>query len=273
MSTRKPAVAGTFYPGEATKLKKDIQKYLSAVPALDEFANIAGIISPHAGYIFSGPVAATAFKAIAHLKPKTVIVFSPSHQEYFQKYSIYPGDSYTTPLGELKINDDLRSKLLNNPHVIQSTAGHKAEHALEVQLPFLQEIFSHRFEIVPVVIGDVTIEMMDSVAGALANLNLTEDFLVIASSDLSHFHSYELANTIDRELLDLLQSYNLDEIAAGIDDHTLEACGIMPIYTLMKYTAERSKAVCKILDYRNSGDTAGDKYRVVGYAAGIVYNP
>lgn len=272
MATRQPAVAGTFYPDNPNQLTSQIKQNLLKSKNIPTFNNIAGIISPHAGYIFSGPIAANAFKAISHLKPKTIIILSPSHQEYFQKCSIFPGDSYSTPLGELIINDEMRSKMLDNPNIIQSTAGHHAEHALEVQLPFLQEIYKHEFKIVPIVLGDISIEAMDSVAETIADLRKTEDFILVASSDLSHFHSYELAYQIDGELLKLLESYDLQKIAEDIEGNFLEACGIMPIYTLMKYASLMSKPTCKILDYRNSGDTAGDKFRVVGYAAGIIYN-
>jgi AmmeMemoRadiSam system protein B len=271
MVTREPAVAGTFYPGEKEQLLKTIEEYLTKAEIVCEFQNIDGIIAPHAGYIFSGPIAGYAYKSISHLKPKTIILLSPSHQEYFQKFSIFPGDYYATPLGKLKVNDSLRSQLVDNPEAIQSTAGHHAEHALEVQLPFLQTIFTHDFSIVPVVFGDVEIEMMDSFAATLAALSKEEDFLIIASSDLSHFHSYDVANKIDGDLLNLLKSYELMKIAEGIEDNTLEACGIMPIYTLMKYASLKGNAKCEILDYRNSGDTAGDKYRVVGYSAGVIH--
>ena len=272
MKIRRAAVAGSFYPGNANQLKNDIQKYLSETKAFDEFPNIAGIISPHAGYIFSGLITANGFKVISHLKPKNIIVLSPSHREFFHGFSIYNGNYYETPLGKIKISQQLVEQINQNEFTQISDAGHNSEHALEVQLPFLQEIYSHEFEIVPIVIGDVQINMLDSLAQSLYELSKSEDFLVVASSDLSHFHSYDLANQIDNEFLDMIKANDLEQIGKGFMDNTLEACGITCIYTLMKYASLKGSAKCNILDYRNSGDTAGDKFRVVGYAAGVVYN-
>ncbi len=272
MKTRDAAVAGAFYPGDPNQLSQDIKKYLNEAKVPKKYEEIDGVIAPHAGYIFSGPTAAYAYRAISHLKPKTVIVLSPSHREYFRGCHIFPGDSYATPLGKVQLNKALIKKVAENPKVEESSVGHNAEHALEVQLPFLQRIYDHEFQLVPIVIGDVTLEMLDSLAESLAELAKDEEFLVVASSDLSHFHSYELARKIDQEFLDLVASYDLKEIGEGFMEETLEACGITCIYTLMKYASLKGNAKCDILDYRNSGDTAGDRHRVVGYAAGVVYS-
>ena len=272
MKIRKAAVAGSFYPDDGEQIKIDIQKYLSEAKTYNELSKIAGIISPHAGYIFSGPTVAYGFKTISHLKPKNIIILAPSHREYFNGFSIYNGDFYETPLGQIKISQDLTTKINENKFTQLSDIGHNSEHALEVQLPFLQAIYSHEYEIIPIVIGDVHIDMLDSLAETLFKLSKTEDFLIIASSDLSHFHSYDLATQTDNEFLDLIKAYNLEQIGEGFMDNTLEACGITCIYTLMKYAFLKENAKCDILDYRNSGDTAGDKFRVVGYASGVVYN-
>ena len=272
MKTRQPAVAGAFYPGDREQLKNDIRQYLNEATVPEEFQNISGIIAPHAGYIFSGPTAAFGYQAISQLKPGKIIVLSPSHREYFQGFSIFPGDYYATPLGEIKLSESMVDQLNQNQYVQKSESGHTAEHALEVQLPFLQTIYTHEFEIVPIVIGNVNVDMLNSLAETLYEISKTKDFLIVASSDLSHFHSYELAQRIDNEFLALVKGYKLTEIGEGFMDNTLEACGITCIYTLMKYAALKGEVKCKILDYRNSGDTAGDRYRVVGYAAGVVYN-
>jgi len=272
MKIRKPAVAGMFYSNDSKQLKNDVQKYLSEAKTVEEFPSIAGIISPHAGYVFSGPIAASGFKAISHLKPKNIVVLAPSHREYFNGFSVYNGEYYETPLDKLKVSMELVEKINENQFVQLSDIGHHSEHALEVQLPFLQEIYSHEFEIVPIIIGDVHVDLLDSLAETLFELSKNEDFLIIASSDLSHFHSYDLAQQIDNEFLDFVKAYNLEQIGEGFMDNTLEACGITCIYTLMKYASLKGSAKCEILDYRNSGDTAGDKFRVVGYAAGVIYN-
>jgi AmmeMemoRadiSam system protein B len=271
MKVREAAVAGSFYTGDKEELKTEIQQYLKNVNSNQEFQNIDGIISPHAGYIFSGPIAAEGFQTISKLTPKTVIILAPSHREYFDHFTIFPGEYYSTPLGTLKLSKPSINKLLKNKNIVESLNGHKSEHSLEVQLPFLQTIYSHDFQIVPIVIGDVNITQLDSLAQSLYELSKEENFLIIASSDLSHFHSYELANQIDNDFLDLVKAYDIEQIGEGFMDNTLEACGITSIYTLMKYVSLKGKAKCDILDYRNSGDTAGDKYRVVGYAAGVVY--
>src|SRR6056297_3427531 len=185
MKTRNAAVAGAFYPGDPKQLSSDIKNYLDKAQVEQEYENIAGIIAPHAGYIFSGPTAAYAYRAISHLQPKTVIVLSPSHREYFRGVHIFPGDSYTTPLGSVQLDKDVIKKLIMNQEVEESSVGHNAEHALEVQLPFLQTIFDHDFKLVPIVIGDVNLEMLDSLGQSLTNLAQKEEFLIVASSDLS----------------------------------------------------------------------------------------
>ena len=256
MKIRKPAVAGTFYPNDANQLVDDIQEYLAEAKFFGEYPNISGIISPHAVYVYSGPIAANSFKAISHLKPKNIIVLSPSHREYFNGFSLYNGEFYETPLGRIKVSQNLVEKINQNQFVQLSDAGHH----------------SHEFEIVPIVIGDVDIDKLDRFAETLFELSQNNDFLVVASSDLSHFHPYDMAVQIDSEFLDLVKAFELKQIGEGFMDNTLEACGISCIYSLMKYASLKGNAKCEILDYRNSGDTAGDKFRVVGYASGVVYN-
>ncbi len=272
MKVRKPAVAGTFYPGDSRDLKTIVDDFLENTDTHHQFEKIAGIISPHAGYIFSGPTAAEAYHTIAKLRPKYIIVLAPSHREYIQGFSLYPGDYYETPLGKIKIDTQLVNQISQNQYAEKTEIGHNSEHSLEVQLPFLQTIYDHDFNLIPIVIGDVNIKMLDSLAKTIYELSINKDILVIASSDLSHFHSYKLARQIDLEFLDMLQKYDLAELGEGILDNTLEACGITAIYTLMKYASLKGHAKCKILDYKNSGDTAGDKFRVVGYGAGVIYN-
>ena len=271
MKIRSPRVAGSFYPSDREKLKNNLSEYFDNSQVFEKFNDIYGIISPHAGHIYSGLVAAYSYKIIKNSKIRKFIILAPSHQNFFQGFSIYPGDCYSTPLGNINLCKEVITKLLSNKNIRLSNQGHEGEHSLEVQLPFLQYMFNNTFEIVPIVIGDFSPDMLDSLADSLYELSKDEEFLVIASSDLSHFHSYEIARQIDGHLLELLESYDLDKIKSGILNNSIEACGITTIYTLMKFASMGDEAKLKIVDYRNSGDTAGDKFRVVGYASGVVY--
>ncbi len=270
---RKPVVAGMFYPEVPDVLKSNINNYINQIKTIPEISGkLYGIISPHAGYPYSGPIAAYGFKLLQNHKAKKIIILAPSHREYFHGFSIFPGDSYETPLGQIPICKESEKILLKNPAVNLTNLGHLEEHSLEVQLPFLQTIYDHNYKIIPIVVGDCSISMLESFAETLLTLAEHEDFVIIASSDLSHYHNYDLAVDIDTHFNKVIESYNLYELSEGIKDHSLEACGIAPIFILMKYAELSGNPKCKILNYRNSGDTSGDKNQVVGYTSAVIFD-
>ena len=185
MKIRKPSVAGLFYPASAGRLKDEVQTLLSISYSNQTINNIFGIIVPHAGYIYSGRTAAYAFNLLKNKDIETVVILSPSHREYFPGISIYDGDAYETPLGMVEIDKDIREKLSSDSRIIfKGTEGHRYEHAVEVQIPFLQLVLKN-FKIVPVVMGDQGDLYVSELSSKLSPA-VNDKTIIIASSDLSH---------------------------------------------------------------------------------------
>jgi hypothetical protein len=257
---RAPAVAGMFYPGNAVELRRAIEKYMEqATPPMLE--SVYAVIVPHAGYIYSGPTAGFAYKLLARQAPQAsspqrVILMGPAHRFPFSGVALGDYAAFRTPLGELPVDQAFIQTLTQGASVFSSLPqAHVGEHCIEVQLPFLQVIYDE-ISIVPMLFGAV--DPLD-VADALAP-HLAPDDLIVVSSDLSHFHDYETACRLDRAFVDAVLSGNKSKAAQG------EACGRAPTLALMRIADERGWAP-HMLDYRNSGDTAGNKREVVGYAA------
>jgi len=255
-----PAVAGLFYPGIAEDLQRDVDNYLQLADVGSEKRPLA-LIAPHAGYVYSGPIAAHAY---ATLRPwatdiRRVAVLAPSHRVPFAGIAISSSDSFRTPLGDIPVDKQANDLLVDLPGVQLLDAAFAQEHALEVQLPFLQTVLDD-FTLVPLVIGDADIEDVHRVIETLRD----GDTLVVVSSDLSHYHDYASAQARDRETTRLIENLSDGEIGPH------DACGAFPIRGLLK-SAQRNGWQAKTLDLRNSGDTAGDHARVVGYGAYAFY--
>ena len=258
---RQPAVAGMFYPADKQSLKDDIQQYL-------EQANVElkirpkAIVVPHAGYIYSGPIAATAFKQIIPYKDKIkrVVLFGPSHHVAFTGLAVPESDVFKTPLGNIQVDQKGIQLLSDLPQVIVLDQAHREEHSLEVELPFLQEILDE-FTIIPLVVGDAE---RHEVAEVINRLWGDEHTLIVISTDLSHYHDYNEAKQLDRATSDAIVNLKPDLI--GYED----ACGRNGLQGMMTVAEEKNLSI-EILDLRNSGDTAGDKGRVVGYGAYVIH--
>ena len=248
---RKPAVAGMFYPAQEKKLKEEVVKYLSDARKQKLDGKLKALIVPHAGYESSAPIAACAFKLLEKMPFKKVILIGPSHHVYFEGASIAAED-FITPLGVVRCGD---VDPWLSPPIIKFPSAHLKEHSLEVQLPFLQGMLGD-FEMFAIVLGEVDEE---EVAKHIIE-HLDVDTLVVISSDLSHYQPYKEAQNKDKESINHVLKSDLSDI---------DACGAAPIRVLIR-VAKSLGWKPKLLDYRNSGDTAGDKSRVVGYAA-IVY--
>ena len=267
---RPPQVAGYFYPAEPLKLQREINLMLDICKSKFEAKNIFGIVAPHAGYIYSGKTAAFAYNAIKGKNYKTVIVISPSHSEYFPGISIFDGDAYQTPLGVLKVDKELSEKLLKQSKVIhKGQEGHRREHALEVQLPFLQSVLKD-FKIVPVVMGDQTKLYVDELANAIAK-SVDENTLIVVSSDLSHFHNKMEANELDSIVEDDIINMNPEKLMEDLAFNNCEACGGGPIAVMMKAAKLKNIKSSTVLHRSDSGDTTGDNREVVGYLSAVVY--
>jgi MEMO1 family protein len=271
-NVRQPGVAGSFYPADPTALAAmidDMLAHASPPPIKDP---ILAVVAPHAGYQYSGPVAAYTYAALKGRKFSRVVVIAPSHYEAFEFTSVFDGDAYNTPLGMVPVDKAFAAQLVKmSPTIRFSSQGHTptpagAEHALEAQLPWLQRILGN-FALVPVVMGDQSYENSRALGVALARLIQGRDTLIVASSDLSHYHPYDEAVTIDHKTLNALQAWDYFSMSQNFETRVWEACGGAPIVAAM-IAAERMGAnQAVLLKYANSGDTTGDHSRVVGYSA------
>jgi len=276
-AVREPEVAGMFYPAKTQELSQTIDDYLSKTNVVID-GEIAGLVSPHAGYVYSGPVAAWSFKQVRGKQYDVVVVIAPSHFEHFLGASVYPGKYYKTPLGQIAIEQDVSKELTQvakNIHL--SNTGHvpgmmgRGEHSLEVQLPFLQKTLGE-FKLVAIVIADQTWKNVENLGNALAKVLKDKNALIVASSDLSHYHSYETAYKLDQSLIDFFTDFEYRKILDKCERREIEACGYGPIAAMMHACSLMDFKKSKVLKYATSGDVpVGEKAQVVGYLSGAVY--
>jgi len=272
---RPPAVAGTFYPADADELTAQIRRFLKAVP--DRAAlpgNIQALIVPHAGYIYSGQVAAHAYKLLEGMKFDTVIVIAPSHHYSFRGAAVYPRGAYQIPLGLIPVDDHLAEKLIKESEFIAAMPeAHAREHALEVQLPFLKMVLGD-FTLLPLVMGSCDYAVCEAIADAIYRTVQNRRVLIVASSDLSHYHPYQTAVKLDQVVINYVKSFDAKGLYQALTTDSCEACGALPIITTMlsaqKLGAGRAEQLC----YATSGDVSGgDKSAVVGYLAAAFLTP
>lgn len=256
-NTRQPCVAGFFYPADPQELQHNVDLLLDSAKISDVPAPKA-IIAPHAGYIYSGPIAATIYKTLVPNKDqiKRVLLLGPAHRVPFNGIATTQLDYFATPLGSIPIDASGVHSILDIPGVTVFDHAFDGEHSLEVQLPFLQRTFT-KFSLVPCVVGNATPQM---VASVIERLWGGPETLVVISSDLSHYYDYATAQQLDTATSNAIVALEPEHIADN------QACGRLPVKGLL-LAASKLKLHAKMLDLRNSGDTAGDKARVVGYGA------
>ncbi len=278
---RQPAVAGQFYPADASELKNKIEKYLGEAGEREVEGDVKIVMAPHAGYDFSAPVAAYGYKTLQGRKIHTAVIICNSHSSYFDGIAVDDSDAWQTPLGLVEVDKDLAEKLVKSSDAIKYNSDvHLKDHTLEVQLPFLQTVLSGEFKIVPILFGSSGSSDYKKLAEALAK-NLGDDDIVVISSDMSHYPSYGDANEIDRETLEIIKTGNIAELENHIketenqdipDEQTL-LCGIDGVKTAMELYNLLGWDKIEILKYANSGDAPiGDKASVVGYGAAVFTN-
>jgi hypothetical protein len=271
---REAAVAGSFYPGDKKQLSERVDQLLDQVPYTPVTGRLIGIVVPHAGYVYSGPVAASAYRLLRDHPVKRVVVISPSHVAAFDGAAVYDGDAYSTPLGEIPVDKEFCRRLTGkSPFLKLSDEGHETvrqgrmEHALEVQLPFLQRVLES-FSLVPIVMGDQSYETCRVLGLALADLIGEDETLIVASSDLSHFHPYDQAVQLDKKVTTAISEWDYFNLCRNLNARIWEACGGGPIVATMIAAEKLGADESIILKYANSGDVpAGDKSQVVGYTA------
>jgi AmmeMemoRadiSam system protein B len=259
--------AGSFYPADREILRTDIDSYMAAVPERKSSGEIISLIVPHAGYVYSGPVAAYSYAAVAGKKYDYVIVLAPSHHARFNGCSVPPKGMYETPFGMIPIDEKITSVIGSQPYTSFIKEIDAREHSLEVQLPFLQYAIGD-FSVVPIIIGTTDPSICEEIAKGICEAvsNDTRSCLIVISTDLSHYYDYRTAVRIDSVFLDALSSFSNDRLKKTLNDES-EACGEGPVMTGMSLSRLLGAKKVEILKYANSGDTAGDKMRVVGYSA------
>ncbi len=259
---RRPAVAGSFYPAEAVACAAAVDHYLAqATPAAGPPPK--ALIAPHAGFIYSGPVAATAYSALARGPlPTRVLILGPAHTVALRTMAVTTADEWATPLGNVMVDSELRRMCLECAGTVEDERPHASEHSLEVQLPFLQRILGD-FTFLPIVVGAVPAGL---VADLLAVAWGYEDTLVVISTDLSHYHDHTTATRLDRQTAASILLATDD----AIDPEA--ACGAYPLKGMLRHAAIRGLTI-EQLDLRTSADTAGNHGRVVGYGAFALSEP
>jgi AmmeMemoRadiSam system protein B len=265
--TREPAVAGQFYPGSKATLSKLVaeltQKNLQLKSAI-------GIISPHAGFVYSGPVAGKVFSQLK--LPDVFIIMGPNHTGRGRPYSLVKEGVWQTPLGKVEIDIDLAGDLLLRSRFLQDDiTAHAFEHSIEVQLPFIQ-FFKEEFKFVPIILSnagaDVYLDIAESVAKVIKESK--KEILIIASSDMTHYEPHKIAKAKDQEAIKAILNLNEKELLKKIDDLDISMCGYAPTVVMIIAAKMLGAKTAELVEYQTSGDVSGDYASVVGYAGIIV---
>lgn len=273
---RKPAVAGSWYPGEVSALVKQIAGFFSEVDKVALEGRPQALICPHAGYMYSGKVAAKAYKLLEGEEYDSVVVVAPYHQHsFFRGCSVYDGDGYQTPIGVIETDYELAEQIAGiNPLVYRSRQGHgtgasRAEHSLELQLPFLQVVLG-KFKLVPIVMGDQDEESVHALGEVLASVLKGKNTLMVASTDLSHFHTDKEARRLDGKVQKALEAFDPDALLDLLSSGEGEACGGGPIAAVMLAAKRLGCSGVTTVDYATSGNVTGDFNEVVGYLSAAI---
>lgn len=274
---RHPTQAGAFYEGNAESLKKQIEKCF-----LHEFGpgkipetiktgarKIVGLVCPHAGYMFSGPVAAYAYHALAlDGKPEIFVIFGPNHTGYGSALAIMNEGAWRTPLGDVEIDSETANKIVHESRIVDvDDSAHRFEHSIEVQLPFLQYLYGSDFKIVPLCFMMQDLSSAREVGQAVAKVLADKNAVIIASSDMTHYEPHERAAKKDRIALEAIEAMDESRFYSIIEAQRISACGYGPIAALITSAKILEAKEAKLLCYKTSGDIIGDYSSVVGYAA------
>jgi len=275
VSVREPAVADMFYPGDKQLLKQQIEGFLknAKFPPPDE--EPIALICPHAGYPYSGQVAACAYATLRGRKPETVVLIGPSHKSYFEDVAVYDRGAWQTPLGVVPIDEGLAGEIIaQNPELIRSNLrAHQPEHSLEVQIPFLQTVFAD-FKIVPLMMADQSYATCEKVGQALGRALKGNKAILVASSDLYHGYSYEDDRRSDNVFVEDLKTFAPEKLARDLSSGKTQACGGGPVMTVLIAARALGAIGVKVLKQTNSADVTGERSGyVVGYVSAIVHGP
>jgi AmmeMemoRadiSam system protein B len=274
MRIRPSPIAGTWYPGDSETLKKTISEFIAQADVGALKSKPIALISPHAGYTYSGSTAGYAFKTVLGSSYDLVAVISPYHNYHQDNVLISSYEAYSTPLGNIPIDIDIVGQLNS---FLESSIGrpstpitHEKEHSLEIILPFLQVALSNQFKLLPIMLSGYNYQSAEAIGKFLAQLAQKKNIMMVASTDLSHFHMLKEANVLDSNLLDQFESMSVKNIIGAITSKKGEACGIMPVLAVLTASKLLNAKEFKILKYTTSAEITGDKSSVVGYASAVI---
>ena len=274
MDIRPSAIAGVWYPDDPVVLNQSIESYLGQAHSIPPPGKVWGIIAPHAGYEYSGQVAAHAFKCLAEEQPGLVVVVSPLHYNHPDPLLTTTHQAYQTPLGSIPVN---RSALIELSHTLYRRTGfgltpirHDPEHALEIELPFLQYLFDE-FQLLPIMVRDQRLPVVKMLGETLADVLRYQSVLFVASSDLSHFHPRPTACQLDAEILRRIEAFDPQAVLEAEDEGVGFACGRGAIAAVLWATQALGANRVKVLHHATSGDVTSDYHSVVGYGAAVIW--
>ncbi len=269
---RRSVIAGTWYPGESKALTREVRRYLDNASVGNLPGKLMGLVVPHAGYLYSGGVAAYAYKLLERCPIPRVIIIGPSHHAYFQGASVYTRGGYETPLGVVELDGEVITKLSQHSHVVKDLPEvHRKEHSLEIQLPFLQVVLGSALRLTPIVVGLQSYETCEQLARAVAAACEGKDVLIIASSDLSHYHTEEEARKLDGVIAARVQAFDPEGLYEEVARGAAEACGAGPVVATMLACRLRGAVMAQVLRYATSAEVTGDRRNVVGYLAAAFF--
>jgi len=268
---REPVVAGTFYPADPDTLRAMLEELFKKTKRIDFKGDIIGIIAPHAGYPYSGEIAAKAYRQLEGKQFDTVILIGPSHRAAFNAASVYKEGGWKTPLGMVPINESLSKKLIDADDLLEYyPQGHLQEHSLEVQIPFLQTVLDN-FTIVPIIMGNQNPQLCDRLADALVSVVRNENILLVASTDLYHGYSYNDCYASDSLVLKTIGAFDIDGFKDLFTSNENVGCGAGPVYTVLRAARTMGASTSVLIEHTTSGDVTGDKTGyIVGYVSYII---
>lgn len=278
MQVRTPAVAGMFYPKSNQEVKSSIRNCFlhkygpGKLPPSHENKQIIGAICPHAGYEYSGPIAANSYYTISSQKPELVIIIGPNHWGIGRDVAAMKEGLWRTPLGDIEVDTDSAIEINNICKLVElDFFSHTRDHCLEVQLPMLQEIFSHKFKILPLILIDQRYETAKEVGKAIAKISKMKKTIILGSSDFTHYEPNDLAYSQDKSLIETIVDLDVDKFYHILQEKKISACGFGAIASTMIACRELGATKGTLIRYATSGDMTGDKSSVVGYAS-IVFS-
>jgi AmmeMemoRadiSam system protein B len=280
---RRPVVAGVFYEGNAEALKVQVENCFlhqfgpRKLPEVNVngFRKVLGLVCPHAGYVYSGPVAANAFFSLAlDGKPDVVVVLGPNHTGEGSALAVMNEGAWRTPLGDVEVDGEVANDIVKETGIVDvDEVAHRHEHSIEVQLPFLQYLYGDKFKFVPICFLMQDLQSAVEVGRALTEALVDRNAVVIASSDFTHYESQQSVNRKDLAALKAVEALDVKQFYSVLEEQNVSACGYAPIAALITYAKGLGAQKAELLSHRTSGDITGDTRSVVGYAAVSIKKP